>query len=46
MQMERMSLRGTPEIAGLQTGTNCFNNLCKEYEGKKRHGGIKLQMLK
>lgn len=31
-------LRGTPEVAGLQTGTNCCNNPCKEYEGKETWG--------
>lgn len=38
MQMERISLRGTPEVARLQTGTNCCNKPRKEYEGKETWG--------
>lgn len=38
MQMERIALRGTSEVARLQMGTNCFNNPCEEYEGKETWG--------
>lgn len=38
MQMERISLRGTSEVAGLQTGTNCYNYPRKLYEGKGTWG--------